>query len=239
MFVVLFAFLSGPVFATGDAVSKFNEGNKAYAEGRWAKAAELYRGAVDAGMNNAVVWYNLGCAAWKTGSPGMSVLYFERALRMNPGDADIKNNLRFVTAHLAEQPAPEEGFAAFILSFMTLNELLVVLLIIVWAFFIMLALYLRLRKEPLAWFAGILFLLMLVSGVSSGLILYDRVNTPRAVVLPARVEVYSGPGRDYTSGGSLTEGSIVKLFRTQEDWAEIGFKDRYKGWVRTEEVEKI
>jgi len=239
LLLILCVIFSGISFAGDDAVSSFEKGNKAYREGNWAKAAGFYREAADAGMNNAALWYNLGCAAWKSGSAGRAVLYFERAVKMNPRDPDLKNNLDFVLVRLATRPEPKEGLGSFILSKMTLNELMVLTLVLVWGFFILLFLYLRLKNEPLAWAAGVFLMFTLIFGITSGTIIYSDLKAPRAVILPTTVEVYSGPGRDYTGGGTLTEGSIARVLRTQEDWSEISFKDRFKGWVRKEEIEKI
>ncbi|MCD6309836.1 MAG: tetratricopeptide repeat protein [Candidatus Eremiobacteraeota bacterium] len=239
LLIILCLVFAGVIFPLEDAISNFEKGNRAYREGKWAKASEFYRDAATAGLNNSTLWYNLGCSAWKSGSVGSAILYFERAAKMNPRDPDIKNNLEFVRAHLPEKPQPREGFSYFILSFMTLNELLVLVLVLLWIFFILLGLYFRLRKEPLAWIAGVLFIILLILSITSGLIIYNEIKSPQAVILPEKVEVYSGPGRDYTGCGNLSEGSIVRILRTQGDWCEIGFRDRFKGWIRKEEAEKI
>lgn len=77
--------------------------DSAYRAGRYAEAAELYQKAIAADGTSAQILYNLGNAYMRSGAPGDAVLYYERALRLAPGNADVRNNLEYAAAKVADR----------------------------------------------------------------------------------------------------------------------------------------
>jgi Flp pilus assembly protein TadD len=64
-----------------------------YTDGKFADAAQKYQAATDTGFKNWILEYNLGNAYWRAGQIGKAVLHYERAFRMNAGQADVIYNL--------------------------------------------------------------------------------------------------------------------------------------------------
>ena len=77
--------------------NKFNEGNSLYEKGNYKGAENIYEDIIKSGVINPYLYYNAANAAFKAGSTGKAMLYYERALRMSPRDEDIKQNLKYIT----------------------------------------------------------------------------------------------------------------------------------------------
>ena len=116
--LVVFCFVvSGGLFdarlhaaPTGKA-SLADLGVQAYADGRFADAAAAWRQAWDDGAQNASLACNLGNAAFRQRRLGEAVLWYRRALWLDPGHADARHNLEFARQFLADRvPPPPPSF---------------------------------------------------------------------------------------------------------------------------------
>ena len=58
------------------------------------------------------MYYNLGNATIRADKPGMAVVSYERALRLDPSGDDIRTNLEFVRSHIADKPEDDTAFFA-------------------------------------------------------------------------------------------------------------------------------
>ena len=97
--------LLGTQLHAGAAAGQYNEANALYRAGDFAAARRMYLEVVDAGVEDARIYYNLGNACFKSGKLGEAILWYERARRLLPHDEDIEANLRF--ANLVKQgPRP-------------------------------------------------------------------------------------------------------------------------------------
>ena len=74
----------------------FARGTAAYTQGRYVEAIQAYGGLVEAGYASPALYYNLANAYYRNGQTGPAVLYYEQALRLAPGDADVRANLQRV-----------------------------------------------------------------------------------------------------------------------------------------------
>ena len=68
------------------------DADSAYVRGDYAQAIELYEQLLTEG-ESAEVYYNLGNSYFKMDNMGKSILNYERALLLDPGNADIRSNL--------------------------------------------------------------------------------------------------------------------------------------------------
>ena len=92
------------------AEEAFERGNEAYAAGDWAAAAAEYRTVLDYRVADARVYYNLANAEFRMGRLGPSILHYEKARRLDPADAEIQSNLRFVQGFRFDRVEVEESF---------------------------------------------------------------------------------------------------------------------------------
>ena len=78
--------------------SLWNAGVQAYTDGDFATALQDWEEVRSAGLTSPELMYNLGNAYFKNDDLGHAVLWYERALRANPSDADAKYNLEYANA---------------------------------------------------------------------------------------------------------------------------------------------
>lgn len=87
-----------------------SEADSAYVRDDFPRAIELYRTALNQGEVSATLYYNLGNAYYRDGKLGRAVISYERALRLDPANADARANLAFVQTRLQDLPEDDNSF---------------------------------------------------------------------------------------------------------------------------------
>ncbi|MFQ3579259.1 MAG: tetratricopeptide repeat protein, partial [Bacteroidales bacterium] len=64
-----------------------------YASGDYSKALSYYLSVSNAGYESASLYYNIGNSYYKTGNFVKAILWYERALLLEPGNKDVLFNL--------------------------------------------------------------------------------------------------------------------------------------------------
>jgi tetratricopeptide (TPR) repeat protein len=79
-----------PVIAhAAGAESDYLEASKLYNKGDFAGAASLFESIAAQHVVNGDLYYNIGNAYFKKGDVGKSILWYERAMKLMPGDPDL------------------------------------------------------------------------------------------------------------------------------------------------------
>lgn len=99
-FIILFVFLSSPLFA-----DPLTEAMNAYDQGDFKKAATVYEDLVKSGIQNGSVFYNLGNTYFRLGEKGKALAAYLAARRLLPRDPDIKANLKFAHEQMVDKLA--------------------------------------------------------------------------------------------------------------------------------------
>lgn len=228
-----------------NAQEAFKDANAQYQAGQFESAKALYESlAAESGPNFALE-YNLGNAYHKLGMNGKATAHWLRARRMNPSDADVKNNLRLVGAQTGETFEPE-SFLSRVLYRIThalnLNQLSVLYLAAFWGLCLHWTILLfssgpALRVRGLLTAAAFsIFLLWWSARLHS-----EQIQT-EAVITQQSAEVRSGPGQQFRVGFTVPEGRRVLILNesTDPDWIEIGIpKAGVRGWVIKNAFDKI
>jgi len=88
----------------------FTGANQAYLEGRYDRAAAGYRKLIEAGLVNPDVYYNMANACFRAGRVGLAVLFYEKALALDPSDP-AASNLAIVRKELIDRVVMPGGGA--------------------------------------------------------------------------------------------------------------------------------
>ena len=112
---ILFLFLS--VFSllvqAADSPSEMKTlADSAYARADYETAIKLYNTLAEQNMS-CDVCYNLGCAYYRMDDIAHSVLWFERALKLNPSDKDVLSNLELARTKTIDKIVPQHEFILF------------------------------------------------------------------------------------------------------------------------------
>ena len=223
-------------------------GDSAYIKNDYKSAIQIYEALLEKG-EAAEVYYNLGNCYYKTNDIAKSILNYERALLLDPGNTDIRVNLEMARAKTVDKitPIPDIFFVAWIKSLITC------LSVDAWAkcgilffilFLVAVALFFFSKQASLkkgGFIGGIVFLILVVlSNVFASQQKAVLVNRNAAIVLVPSVTVRSTTSESGTSLFILHEGSKVELKdNSMREWKEIRLEDGKVGWVPTSSIEVI
>jgi tetratricopeptide (TPR) repeat protein len=225
----------------------YRQGNAAYEKTDFANAADLYRRAIDEGVADPRLYYNYGNCLFRQNQPGMAILYYEKARKLDPNDQDIAYNLRFVNAQIIDKNPAEESNAltramALAHSAFSINE----------GLWISVGLFsLVFLAAILALFAGTAFrgaLLTLMVLAALALLamspsLYFKIKEQESlqygIVLKPAVEMFSGPGESFQVLTQVHEGTKFEIVETRGDWASVKLANGKGGFVRLADLGKV
>ena len=245
---ILIAFLIGLVQFTSATVSKA-EADKDYQENKFADAIEKYEAILSSEGESAAIYYNLGNSYYKNKNIAKAVLNYERALLMNPGDADIRFNLDMARSKTVDQitPTAEVFIVTWYKSLVnTMSErswsfigiFSFILCLITLSFYIF-GKQLWLRKTGFV--AAIVMLVITIgSNVFAGQQKDELVNRTGAIIMEPSVAVKSTPNESGTDLFVLHEGTKVYIDdNSMKEWKEIRLEDGNVGWVKASSIEVI
>ena len=92
--LILIFIFSFKIFANSQDLSQLKKANELYKLEKYENAIEVYNEIIKSNNNNPELFYNLGNCYFRLDEIGKSILYYEKALKLNPSDEDIKFNLK-------------------------------------------------------------------------------------------------------------------------------------------------
>lgn len=228
-----------------EAVMK--EAEKLYEEEQFASASAKYMEIINDGYESSALYYNLGNTYYRLGKLGPSILYYRRAQKLSPQDAEIAENLSYCRTLVVDESAPEArmmnswlaelpwkfGFFEMCAAACGLFFLAIIL-------FCVTVYSDSLTLKNLSRRAGWLFIVfwMIVSSTIAYRIDSEK-KSPSGVILSSRVEALAGPGESYSPVFILHEGAEVQIRKTKDQWYQISYPSVGAGWVRESDLGKI
>lgn len=245
--LVLSLFASDYAFAA-DKDSLWVKANDAYSLGEYENAFKIYKEIEKEGFVSARLWYNMGNACYKLQHDGMAILYYERALKLDPSNTDIKNNLEIARLKTLDKI---ESVPEFILT-TWVKDLRNTMSSNKWAWFgismlvVTMILLLLFRHAPsigqrkLSFvFACIFLVIVIISFIFSLNLKGNAERTDTAIVLTPVTNVKSAPN---STGGNLFilhEGTKVEVLEKAGQWSKIELTDGRQGWMVSKDFEII
>lgn len=248
--IVFFAALyCTPVGAKDEAsAAVWDSANTAYIEADYATAIKNYEQLLDSGYESARLYFNLGNAYFKKGMNGRAILNYNKALKLAPGDDDIRYNLSIANAYV--QDKIEEVPVFFVKRWLidlgnslSGNTWAILSLVFFALMLIGVGAYLLLRRmiwQKIGFYGAVIFTLFFVVSVFYASVGRKAQLDPKeAIIMASAAPVKSSP-----DGGSkdifvLHEGTKVRVEGSLGDWREIRIADGNKGWVEAASIEMI
>ena len=232
-----------------DADSLWNQAVKDYTEENYQEALAGFTALEADGYVSRELYYNIGNCYYKLGnSLGQSILYYERALKLDPSYEDAQVNLAIAREYTLDRidEVPEFILLTWIKAFRdTVSS-------DAWAW-IALALFLvtavmvllfrfggspALRKTAFA-LAVAALLMTIISAVFAFNLRSALESDGEAVVTVPVSSVKSSPGSTDQSLFILHEGTKVAVMDSLGEWYRIELSDGRQGWLEAEDVEII
>ncbi len=232
------------------AGSLWEAANTAYREGNFHEAAEGYESIAALGLASPRLYYNWANACFKENRIGCAILYYRRALRLDPSLADAAYNLKVAESRTKDniEQVPEffltqwlrgvrrtmncTGWSILSLAALACGGVCCLLYL--------LAQRLRWRKTGFYGTIAALAIFVLATCFAAGerRSLLDRSE---AVVMASSAAVKSAPDQSATDLFVLHEGTEVRLTEgaALEQWCEVTIADGRKGWIERSKIAVI
>ncbi|MDR1938996.1 MAG: tetratricopeptide repeat protein [Tannerellaceae bacterium] len=246
--VLLLVCLQGAACFAFAQEEALKEAEAAYTQEVYTKAIELYKEVLTTYGESAEVYYNLGNAYYRANKIAPAVLYYERALLMDPGDADIRFNLEMARQKTVDKIEPIGDF--FLVKWFDSVQnmgaadswarlsIVCFLLFIGCLLLFFFSRWTRIRK--LGFYLGLLFFIsVVVSNIFARNQKREWVNHAHAIVFSPTVTVKSSPNQSGTDLFILHEGTKVSIKSTLGEWREIELEDGNIGWMPGKDIELI
>lgn len=240
-------FMALPASATGTG-EIWNQANEAYAAGNWQQALDAYREIEEAGYESADLCFNVGNAYFKLGDNAHAILYYEKALKLDPGHSDATNNLAVANQFTLDKI---EAVPEFILASKVRNvgyifsadgwaflSLGLVALCAVLLLVFKMAHIGRTRKMAFI-VAAVALLFAITSFIFSISLKNSAVEAECAIVVTPVSSVKSSPSNGGNAIFVLHEGTKVKLLDQVGEWTRIEIADGRQGWLQSTTIENI
>jgi len=244
----------------------FRSANALYEAGNYQAAIAEYHRVVDGGVEDGTLNYNLGNAYYKSNDLGNAVLFYRRALRLQPRNDDAQENLELVTSQLKDKQfvRNQNRFvrgivwlhnnlnATELVVLASTSYLVLCLLGIVLIFRESTAVAAAYRRtsivsparlvglsfaQDLLVAMGIVTVLLATTGASA----YRKLdhNRTEAVILADEIPVFSSPTEDATLQFKIHEGTVVKIGDQRSGWVKVKLPGGMSGWVASGSMERV
>ncbi|MCK4879636.1 MAG: tetratricopeptide repeat protein [Bacteroidales bacterium] len=231
-----------------DIDSLFLNANKLYQQGDYEPALEGYNAVILSGSESADLYYNMGNAAYRSNSIGHAILYYEKALKLEPAHEDAIHNLDFVSRYRLDafEEVPVLFIGAWIRWFIQLFpeqtwSILALIFFIIILTGLLIYLFSRnivIRKTGFisALVALVLFVITFSSSISRH---RDIINPDAGIILSPSVVVRSSPSESGTELFILHEGTKIEVNEEVSGWQNIKVIDGREGWIMARDFESI
>lgn len=229
--------------------SLWRRGVDAYTAGQFQESVDAWKSVENAGVESAELYYNLGNAYFKSSDNARAVLYYERALKLDPSFSDARFNLEFAESMNQDkiEIVPEfilKSWARKICYLMKSDTWALLSLLLLAAFLGLVLLFLlgRTSAARRAGFYSSIVVLLLSAG-SYGSARWQRniyLKADYAIVMRPVSSVKSSPSSESSKDlFVLHEGTKVNVLDSVGKWYKISLSDGRQGWINEKDIEII
>lgn len=244
-------FLAWPFCASAkeiNAEALLKQGNAAYAKNDYKTAANVYQQVLDAGYESAAVYYNLGNANYKLSEIPEAIFNYEKALKLNPGDADVQLNLELANLRITDRIAEVPVFflskwwqgLVYFFSLGTLSIFTVVCFLVGFALIIVYLFLIDVGPKKLSFYSGITCLgLGLIFMMMAAMQSHYLNSTEQGIVFAGSVDVKSGPDVKQKTLFVVHEGTKVSIREQEGAWIKVVLANGNGGWIKFSGIKKL
>jgi hypothetical protein len=207
---------------------RFDAANKAYNDGSYEEAIGLYRSLIDEFGLSAPLLHNLGNSYANNGRYGHAILQYMRALRITPGDNDIKGDLELIRQKTGLFQK-DKSFREEFFSFFDMNQWALLALAGYAAAALLVLLRLRFSLGKKADAACLFFVAVVcISALGAW---QQRVSWSGGVVLISDTRLLLSPFNSASSLGIVEEGSLVYAEKQYGAYHYVRDERDRSGWI--------
>ncbi|AOW18047.1 hypothetical protein LPB03_11545 [Polaribacter vadi] len=231
-----------------NAESLFSTANDLYKNNKYEEAIELYKKIETQGMISSELYYNLGNSYYKLNKVGPSIYYYEKALKINPLNEDVQNNLVFAKRLALDniEELPKTVFQKFKINYLqklSYNQWAMILVgfSFLGSFFFLLFYFAHTPSKKRFYFVSFslsfIFLFITLFITLNQYSFYK--NNKEAIVFAEKTEVRNAPTFNSEEVFTLHEGTKVIVLDAIDNWKKIKLADGKIGWIIANEIKLI
>lgn len=220
----------------------------AYHEKNYDVALNKFLEIENDGIINSNLFYNIANCYFRQSQLGKAVLYYKKALKVDPSHQQAANNLKFIQSIIKDKIEQEDSGALIklIKSLYNSFDLNATALFTAILFFILILLLIFMhtlyahRDKSLPLFLTILVIIMLIAAISVSLLKYNKFHSTSEAVITAQTAIgYSGPGVEYTRVFTIHEGMVCQIEDMNDQWTLIKLPNGIGGWINNSLLEIV
>lgn len=236
--LLLLAFVHSVSFA--DIKSLMEKGNEYYKNNHYQLAIDEYSKLVSDGYQGASLFYNLGNAYYRLGKVGYAILYYEKAIKLAPGDEDIKHNLQLAKLNLKDKVDALPPFFIFniweglLAAFSVTGWSYVVYIVFIILLLTLLSYFFSrtITQQRLSFFTGVFILFLFFLSIALLAVKMNKeYNIKSIIIVEPSVIVKSEPNNSSKDEFQIHEGLKARLEDKVDDWIKIRLEDGKIGWI--------
>ena len=232
--VVLGVALAAGAHATDGAHALFSLGVNAYAHGQYASSANDFEALTAHEPRAPDAWANLGTAAFAAGDTARAMVGWQRALRLEPLAADVRDRLDLISPTARSSP----GFVPAVPP-LPLAALAALLWVAGW---LSLAWQGRRRgaMAPPLQLTGPLVAAVAALFFAGATVLLDRrINASDLAVVARDAPLHVLPALGSDRGATLRTGDMTRIVEAEGAWARVSADGGRQGWVDAAALARI
>ncbi len=240
-----------------DARNIASEADSAYNSLAYARALELYNEARDSAGASTDLYYNIANTYYRLGDLGRSVLWYERALQLDPTNDDARANLEFVITRITDKPVDNSTLISRVYDSITSSRhpdtwawitfILFTLTVISFAAYLITT-GVIIRKT--CFFGGGILLVLTVYTLSMSFTGASRASDHDKAIITAPSAQLSTSPRAASDADSqaflLHEGTKVEIVDSVKPadpaldiWYEVKVAGNARAWINGNDIERI
>jgi tetratricopeptide (TPR) repeat protein len=216
----------------------------AYDKAEYTNAIDSYQKILSQGLESGELRYNLANCYYRTNQIGSSILNYEKALKIMPGNEDVLFNLSIVNVMKKDkfENIPTVNFSNLLSSLNNVISfefwaILSTLLILTSGGLFMLS-----KKNKNSKFLKLSYPVVSV-GIVIGILSIQQMNsvleTRDGIVMFSQANILSEPNTDSTILLEVNEGSKLKIIGKDGNWLNVSTPANDKGWIETKNISEI
>lgn len=229
-----------------------NQPEAAYRKGDFATSINLYESLISekkaVNQESPELYYNLANAYFRDNQIAKAIINYERALLLDPGDNDIRHNLRFARSRIEDKIDSTDNFFLnrWLYSFenifssngWTIVGIVCFVMLMISIGVYMIATTISLRK--VSFYISLALLSFVVIANSFAFNQKNKITKhSHAIVISSSVSIYTSPDAHSQELFRLHEGAKVTIKREENNWFEISIANGGVGWLQKKNVETI
>jgi Tetratricopeptide repeat len=219
-----------------DRETRLQDGGTSYSRGDYAAAIQSFESLIPEGKS-APLFYNLANSYAQAGQSGRAILNYERALRLKPGDPDIRGNLELVRKDkgLFQE---EQSFVQRFVGILGLNQWLVLAATasVLFAGVLLLPASVALKRSSRY---GIAAACLIITVIASTGVVRQNQHWHDGVVVAVDARLRVSPFESAASVGVIQEGRLVSPGKIHNDYVLVVDETGRSGWLSSDAFELI